>query len=137
MKLYTATSRYYTIRREQREAQQSTHSTKKLKTTNDAETPLDTDFSTFEYAIERKIFEAPVLELSYYVDVVGDVPADSGYHEPNSIDIGNGDTAPEWGFDLVFYGGFLKYGPWADRQRYLQKLFSQARTSRIIGLSYY
>lgn len=121
MKLYTATTRYFTIRREQWAAQQSmpapSHAAAKSKVPNEAATPIGSNFSTFEYAIERKIFEAPVLELSYYVDVVGDVSADLDSNESNSIDIGNRDTAPEWGFDLVFYGGFLKYGPWADRQR--------------------
>ena len=32
-------------------------------------------------------------------------------------DIGNGDLPPEWGLDLVFRGGTITYGPWADRQR--------------------
>ena len=34
------------------------------------------------------------------------------------FDIGNGDLPPEWGIDLVVRGGFIRYGPWADRQRY-------------------
>ncbi|KAF7321613.1 hypothetical protein MKEN_00682400 [Mycena kentingensis (nom. inval.)] len=90
----------------------------------DEETPVGADFTSLEYAIERKILEAPALELTYYTDVVGEVPA-----LPHSIDIGpgdigNGDMGPEWGVDLVIRGGILRYGPWADRQRAeLQKTF--------------
>ncbi|KAJ7072266.1 hypothetical protein C8F01DRAFT_1205872 [Mycena amicta] len=90
----------------------------------DEETPVGADFSALEYAIERKILEAPVVELTYYTDVVGEVPS-----LPHSIDIGpgdigNGDMGPEWGIDLVIKGGILRYGPWADRQRAeLQRAF--------------
>ena len=90
------------------------------------ETPLGADFSTLEYAIERKILETPVLELLYYADVVGTVPSqesqqshsDSGVPDP--FDIGNGDLPPEWGIDFVIREGFVRYGPWADRQRQVQ-----------------
>ncbi|KAF8893814.1 hypothetical protein BD779DRAFT_1669348 [Infundibulicybe gibba] len=71
-----------------------------------------------EYAIERKILEAPVLELSYYIDVVGEVP-----HHTEQLGLESTDM-PEWGIDLVLRGGLLKYGPWADRQRAeLQRAF--------------
>jgi hypothetical protein len=73
-----------------------------------------------EYAVERKILDASVLELSYYTDVVGEVPDKSVHVNPanaESFDIGNGDLAPEWGVDLVVRGGFFRYGPWTDRQR--------------------
>jgi len=83
------------------------------------ETPIGIDFSSYEYAIERKILETPALEVTYYVDVVGEVPSDSStsYSRGGLYDIGNGDTDPEWGFDVVIFGGTLRYGPWADRQR--------------------
>jgi hypothetical protein len=83
----------------------------------DEDTPVGADFSTLEYAIERKILEAPILELTYYVDVVGDVPSLPHPVDAEPGDIGNGDMGPEWGIDLVVRGGFLRYGPWADRQR--------------------
>jgi hypothetical protein len=78
------------------------------------------DVSSLEYAVERKILETASLDLSYYADVVGYVPssqdqAKSVQMEP--IDIGNGDLSPEWGVDIVVRGGYLRYGPWADRQR--------------------
>ncbi|KAJ7703124.1 hypothetical protein B0H17DRAFT_922585 [Mycena rosella] len=89
----------------------------------DEDTPLGADFHTLEYAIERKILEAPILELTYYIDVVGDVPSLPHPVDKEPGDIGNGDIGPEWGIDLVVRGGFIRYGPWADRQRQLQKAF--------------
>lgn len=100
---------------------------KKADQSMDDETPVGADFSSLEYAVERTILEAPVLELSYYVDVVGIVPADPVHHHPSTgdpFDIGNGDLPPEWGIDLVVRNGLLRYGPWADRQRAeLQRTF--------------
>ncbi|KAH9858939.1 hypothetical protein C2E23DRAFT_880346 [Lenzites betulinus] len=88
----------------------------------DEETPLGADFAVLEYAIERKILEANVLELLYYADVVGTVPPSTAGQEvpdesPDPFDIGNGDLPPEWGIDVLVRGGFIRYGPWADRQR--------------------
>ncbi len=90
----------------------------------DEETPLGADFTTLEYAVERKILEASVMELLYYADVVGVVPPPAAGQENQDesldpFDIGNGDLPPEWGIDLVIKGGFIRYGPWADRQRYV------------------
>lgn len=96
----------------------------------DDETPVGVDFSSHDYAIERKILEAPLLELLYYADAVGVVPCDlprptnEGTEDMDPFDIGNGDLPPEWGMDFVVRGGFLRYGPWADRQRViLQQCF--------------
>ncbi|KAK1218471.1 Macrophage colony-stimulating factor 1 receptor [Marasmius sp. AFHP31] len=90
-------------------------------------TPIGADFSTLEYAIERKVLESPTLELLYYVDVAGEVPPFPHIKEHASsgiFDVGNGDMGPEWGVDLVVHGGTLRYGPWADRQRAeLQRAF--------------
>ncbi|KAI0633565.1 hypothetical protein C8Q77DRAFT_1157760 [Trametes polyzona] len=88
----------------------------------DEETPLGADFSALEYAVERKILEANVLELLYYADVVGVVPPltagqESADESTDPFDIGNGDLPPEWGVDVLVQGGFIRYGPWADRQR--------------------
>jgi hypothetical protein len=85
----------------------------------DDDMPIDTDWSTYEYAIERKILDAPLLQISYYADVVGevpDIPNESGHLKPD-FDVGNRDTDPEWGVDLIITGGSITYGPWADRQR--------------------
>lgn len=34
-----------------------------------------------------------------------------------SHDVGNGGLAPQYGMEIVVYGGTARYGPWADRQR--------------------
>lgn len=98
---------------------------RRARKTLDGETPLGSDFSTVEYAKETKILEAPVIEMLYYADVVGMVPEEPEEPEINvfmeqgddPFDIGNGDSAPEWGMDLAIKGGLLRYGPWGDRQR--------------------
>lgn len=90
------------------------------------DTTLGPESASLEYAIERKVLEAPLLELSYYSDAPGPVPHNQEQREPDGYDIGNGDTNPEWGVDLVVHGGFLRYGPWADRQRYVR-----SRTHRL------
>jgi hypothetical protein len=60
-----------------------------------------------------------MLDLSYYADVNGEVPYVDGVRpsacEP--FDIGNGDVPPEWGLEMIVWGGVIHYGPWADRQR--------------------
>lgn len=130
--MYRLASDYFENRKAQRDAQKSIGvGLSHLKTHKvvEEETPLGIDFSMHEYATERKILEAPALELTYYVDAVGEVPADlttTTPFTPNVLyDIGNGDVGPEWGFDIVIFGGTLRYGPWADRQRcgsYLRSL---------------
>ncbi|KAH7888759.1 hypothetical protein F5I97DRAFT_2055646 [Phlebopus sp. FC_14] len=93
----------------------------------DEDTFVGADFSKLEYAIERRILEAPILEFSYYADVVGEVPSEGNGPKGmglESYDIGNGDLPPEWGIDLVIRRGVIRYGPWADRQRlHLQRTF--------------
>ncbi|KAH9083360.1 hypothetical protein EDB83DRAFT_2538792 [Lactarius deliciosus] len=90
----------------------------------DNETPVGPDSAKREYAIQRRVLEAPILELSYYADAVGIVPAKQRPVDNEGCDIGNGDVSPEWGFDLVVHGGILRYGPWADRQRAeIQRIF--------------
>jgi hypothetical protein len=90
----------------------------------DTETPVGSDSAKREYAIDRRLLEAPVLELSYYVDVVGVVPVEPRTFDREEHVVGNGDTSPEWGLDLILHGGFLRYGPWADRQRCVPSLYS-------------
>lgn len=113
---------YFVRRRAQRMAHKSLPSSLpgfKNSRTLEEETPIGIDFGTHEYAIERKVLEAPALELTYYVDDVGEVPMDASpsCNAGSVHDIGNGDTDPEWGFDLIIFGGIIRYGPWADRQR--------------------
>lgn len=82
----------------------------------------EVDYTKIEYAIERKLLEAPVLELSYYIDTVGKVPLlppKNAAETTNPLNIGNEDLDPEWGVDVTIHGGIVRYGPWADRQRYV------------------
>lgn len=98
----------------------ASHTTHMRHKSTEEDTPSGEDFIGLEYAVESKILEAPELELSYYMDVAGDVPPIPHSREHSGaepIDIGNGDIGPEWGIDIIVRGGFLRYGPWADRQR--------------------
>ncbi|KAI5121559.1 hypothetical protein M0805_000740 [Coniferiporia weirii] len=95
------------------------------------------DFTTLEYAVDRRLLETPLLELTYYADVAGFVPEKpvvnnnpagqtsvTTARDIEHMDIGNGDLPPEWGIELVVQGGAIHYGPWADRQRaQLQRVF--------------
>ncbi|SGY18835.1 BQ5605_C014g07488 [Microbotryum silenes-dioicae] len=81
-----------------------------------------------EYAKVTTLLTCPEMELNYYCDVAGKVPAEprtvTGLAGLESCDIGNGDLSPEWGIDVVIRGGAVTYGPWADRQRAeIQKAF--------------
>jgi len=113
--------------RDQQTTRQHQHElpSSRLKSSLDEETPIGVDFSKLEYAVERKILEAPILVLSYYADVVGDVPDQMSQAASSSdpYDIGNGDLAPEWGIDLIIWSGVLRYGPWADRKRSVHRVF--------------
>ncbi|KAF8320822.1 hypothetical protein DL93DRAFT_2163795 [Clavulina sp. PMI_390] len=80
----------------------------------------DLTAQTREYAKLSTILETPELDFTYYADVAGlvpDEPVRVGKPGLEAMDVGNGDLAPEWGFDFVIHGGQINYGPWADRQR--------------------
>ncbi|THH30793.1 hypothetical protein EUX98_g3395 [Antrodiella citrinella] len=98
---------------------------RKSRKVMEEETPVGVDFSNLEYAKASKIMETPLLEMSYYADIPGVVPLRS--ETPTTadpLDIGNGDSPPEWGVDIAIIGGTVRYGPWADRQRvHLQHAF--------------
>lgn len=74
-----------------------------------------------EYAKVTTLLTSPELEMTYYCDTAGSVPATpklvTGFAGLETNDIGNGDLSPEWGVDMIIRGGNLNYGPWADRQR--------------------
>lgn len=105
---------------------------RKAKKSLDEGTPIGVDFTNVEYAIERKILSTPSLELCYYADAAGEVPPLHLHSKQAGVDvIGNGDAGPEWGVDMIIRGGYIRYGPWADRQRYssLLDLPSQSDSS--------
>jgi hypothetical protein len=99
----------------------------------DNETPVGPDSAKREYAIQRRVLEAPTLELSYYADAVGLVPVRQRPVDNGGFDVGNGDVSPEWGFDLVVHDGVLRYGPWADRQRHVSRFCSTVNGCPYLG----
>ncbi|XP_006461147.1 hypothetical protein AGABI2DRAFT_185437 [Agaricus bisporus var. bisporus H97] len=123
--LYPLTSSYGLNRQRQRNFRAfSTQSRSKRETAVEEETPIGADFATLEYAVERKMLETPVLELDYFVDIVGDVPPLEDQMFPMLNEFGNGDISPDWILELVVSGGTLRFGPWAQRQIVeLQKVF--------------
>lgn len=75
-------------------------------------------WSHVDYARFSQILDSPAIHLNFYWDIPGEVleeqddqPADSVY------DVVNGCTPPAYGLDLTIRGGFVNYGPWADRLR--------------------
>ncbi|MCJ1262660.1 hypothetical protein MMC22_002530 [Lobaria immixta] len=73
-----------------------------------------------EYGQYPTVVDSPKIAVSFYWDVPGLVPiSSSSSHrsvDHKSDDI-NGDFPPDWGVDLRIFGGAIRYGPWADRQR--------------------
>ncbi|KAI0035556.1 hypothetical protein K488DRAFT_82999 [Vararia minispora EC-137] len=103
------------------------HRGKRRTQSMDVDTPIGINFARYEYARERTILEAPVLTLSYYVDVVGPAPSCPAPSTGGNLELGNGGDPPEWGIDFMIQGGSVRYGPWADRQRAeLQRAFFPA-----------
>ncbi|KAF9450414.1 hypothetical protein P691DRAFT_468038 [Macrolepiota fuliginosa MF-IS2] len=126
LSLYPLTLKYGVNRQRQRNFRASAPPRRRSKRGKgvEEETPVGADFSTLEYAIERKILETPTLEMSYLVDIVGDVPPVELQEHPGTYEFGNGDVSPDWVLELIVHGGIVRYGPWADRQRAeLQKVF--------------
>lgn len=84
-------------------------------------------WKAIEYGRYPTIVDSPKIAVSFYWDVPGLVPILSNSpHRPfeeKSDDI-NGDFPPDWGVNLRIFGGAIRYGPWADRQRAaLQAIF--------------
>lgn len=85
----------------------------------------DASYVDGEYARVTEILKSPVLTLDYYYDSPGFVTQESTTAElPDNFKDINGDSAPEYGLDMIIEGGTVNYGPWADRHRYqLQSMF--------------
>jgi hypothetical protein len=79
-------------------------------------------WDSVEYARFSTIVDCPNVNMRFFWDTPGTVPLASMVspvgERPRiaTTDI-NGDEPPEWGLNLVVYGGIVNYGPWADRQR--------------------
>jgi len=113
---FPLTLKYGQNRQRQRNFKAHTAKSKHRKAIEE-ETSVGSDFSTLDYAVERKVLETPLLELTYLADVVGDVPPIEEQLHPKQYDFGNGDISPDWVLEFVIHRGIFRYGPWADRQR--------------------
>lgn len=84
-------------------------------------------WKAIEYGRYPTIVDSPKIAVSFYWDVPGLVPISSNLsHRPfeQKLEDINGDFPPDWGVDLRIFGGAIRYGPWADRQRAdLQAIF--------------
>ncbi len=84
-------------------------------------------WKAIEYGRIPTILDSPKLAISVYWDIPGLVMMpDNSFSQPHpdaSEDI-NGEAPPDWGVDVRIFGGNIRYGPWADRQRAdLQAIF--------------
>lgn len=84
-------------------------------------------WKAIEYGQFPTIVDSPKISMSFYWDVPGLVPTSriTSYRPlERAVDDINGEQPPDWGVDLKVYGGNIRYGPWADRQRAdLQSIF--------------
>lgn len=80
-----------------------------------------------EYGQFPTIVDSPKIAMSFYWDVPGLVPISRNVSyqlSERAVDDINGEQPPDWGVDLRVFGGDIRYGPWADRQRAdLQSVF--------------
>lgn len=77
-------------------------------------------WKAIEYGRFPTILDSPKLAVNVHWDVPGLVlvPDDNLRQSyPNLSEDINGDIPPDWGVDVRIYGGYIRYGPWADRQR--------------------
>lgn len=77
-------------------------------------------WKAIEYGQFPTIVDSPKIAVSFYWDVPGLVPIFSNPSHRSferKLDDINGDFPPDWGVDLRIFGGAIRYGPWADRQR--------------------
>eukprot|EP01133_Synstelium_polycarpum_P003736 gene3736-4309_t len=72
----------------------------------------------FDYGKHPQLLSSPHVNLQYYCDVAGPVPAGPEHAVFKEY------LAPQWGVDVNMTAASIIYGPWADRNRALiQKFF--------------
>ncbi|KAI9688057.1 MAG: hypothetical protein M1822_001562 [Bathelium mastoideum] len=78
------------------------------------------EWDPVEYARLPILADLPKVKVSFFWDIPGPVP---GHHEIQDssylVDYSdiNGSVPPEYGLDILVFGGVVNYGPWTDRQR--------------------
>lgn len=84
-------------------------------------------WKAIEYGRFPTILDSPKVAVNIYWDVPGLVMMPDGNLRqpyPKVPEDINGEIPPDWGVDVRIYGGNIRYGPWADRQRAdLQAIF--------------
>ncbi|KAF2998885.1 hypothetical protein E8E13_004788 [Curvularia kusanoi] len=78
------------------------------------------EWDGIEYAKTSLIADIPCVNVSFYWDVTGPVPAEadnSMFIDPDHPHDINGSVPPDYGMDIEVFGGVINYGPWADRHR--------------------
>lgn len=78
------------------------------------------EWDGIEYAKTSLIADIPCVNVSFYWDVTGPVPAEidnSMFVDPSRPHDINGSIPPDYGMDIEVFGGIINYGPWADRHR--------------------
>lgn len=75
-------------------------------------------WSHVDYARFSQILDSPAVHINFYWDIPGEVSEEESDQQADShCDEVNGCTPPAYGLDLTIRGGFVNYGPWADRLR--------------------
>lgn len=75
-------------------------------------------WSHVDYARFSQVLDAPALHLNFYWDIPGEVAEEQIDQQPDTnCDDVNRCSPPAYGLDLTVRGGFINYGPWADRLR--------------------
>jgi hypothetical protein len=89
------------------------------------------EWQDVEYAKASTLVDVEQVDMRFYWDIPGKVPevaAEMHHLLPDEQeDHMNGSKPPDYGLDFAVHGGFIVYGPWADRQRInLQNVFFPA-----------
>lgn len=89
------------------------------------------EWQDVEYAKASTLVDVEQIGMRFYWDIPGKVPDSSAEHDrllqSDQEDHMNGSKPPDYGLDFAVHGGFIVYGPWADRQRInLQNVFFPA-----------
>lgn len=75
-------------------------------------------WSHVDYARFSQILDSREIHLNFYWDLPGQITEDHiGLPANSVVDEVNMSTPPAYGLDLTVKGGFVNYGPWADRLR--------------------
>lgn len=88
------------------------------------------EWNDIEYAKSSVIADLERVGFQFYWDIAGPVlqhSAGGDFENGDHCDI-NGSVPPEYGMQLIVHGGYVVYGPWADRNRLIfQQIFFPAQ----------